>query len=318
VAAWAQSGHTDAFAALKELGRMIEEQKRTWERDFLLSEIRAGALALYHATSLVRSAGERQKPDAERDAAYQERELAQWRNRLDREQANYDIPADKALLAAWLRRVGGLPRARDLDALYTGTRVTDRTERLKMSRETTEQLRARKDPFLDLAFTLEPELQALKQRDDRRAGAIARLRPVWRKAVIAHAGKPVAPDANSTLRVSFAHVKGYSPRDGVLYEPFTTLAGVIEKHTGEEPFNVPVRVREAAINADPSLPVNFLADADTTGGNSGSPVVNGRGELVGLNYNPAIARNVSVDVRYLLWILRDVENAKELLGELLP
>jgi hypothetical protein len=331
VAEWAQSRHPDAVAALQELRGLVEEQRRTWERDFLLSEIRAGALALYHATSLVRSAGERQKPDAQREPAYQERELTQWRNRLDREQANYDVPTDKALLAAWLRRVGGLPGARDLEALYAGTKVTDRAERLKMSQESSQQLRARKDPFLELAFALEPELQALKQREDRRAGAIARLRPVWRKAVIAHADKPVAPDANSTLRVSFAHVKGYSPRDGVLYEPFTTLAGVMEKHTGEEPFNVPARVREAARKADPSLPVNFLADADTTGGNSGSPVVNGRGELVGMNfdrvweniandfgYNPAIARNVSVDIRYLLWILRDVENAKELLGELLP
>jgi hypothetical protein len=124
-------------------------------------------------------------------------------------------------------------------------------------------------------------------------------------------------------------VKAYSPRDGVLYQPFTTLAGVLEKDTGQEPFRLPDRVRAAAANANPSLPVNFLSDADTTGGNSGSPVVNGRGELVGINfdrvwenvandfgYNPAIARNVSVDVRYLLWILRDVEGAKELLGEL--
>lgn len=331
VAQWAQTRLPQAAAALDELRRIVAEQRRTWDRDFLLSEIRAGALALYHATSLVRSAGERQKPDGEREPAYQERELTQWRNRLDREQSNYDIPADKALLAAWLRRVGALPGAGDPDAMYAGTKVTDRAERLKMSRETPEQLRARKDPFLELAFSLEPELLGLKQRDDRRAGAIARLRPVWRRAVLAHAGKPLAPDANSTLRVSFAHVKGYSPRDGVLYKPFTTLTGVLEKNTGEEPFTLPQRIREAASKADASLPVNFLADADTTGGNSGSPVVNGRGELVGLNfdrvwenvandfgYNPAIARNISVDVRYLLWILRDVEGAKELLAEMLP
>jgi hypothetical protein len=333
VAQWARTkpAHREALAARKELTASVEEQLRTWQRDFLLSEIRAGALALYHATSLVRSAHERQKPDAEREQAYQERELTQWRNRLEREQANYDIPADKALLAAWLQRLGGLPQATDLDALYAGTKVTDSIERLKMSTETPEQLRARKDPFLELAFTLEPELQALKKRDDRRAGAIARLRPVWRKAVLAHAGKPVAPDGNSTLRVSLAHVKGYAPRDGVFYEPFTTLEGVLEKHTGQDPFNLPKRVREAAVRTKQSLPVNFLADADTTGGNSGSPVVNGRGELVGINfdrvwenvandfgYNPAIARNISVDIRYLIWLLRDVEGAKELLTELMP
>jgi hypothetical protein len=145
--------------------------------------------------------------------------------------------------------------------------------------------------------------------------------------VIAHAGKPVAPDANGTLRVSFAHVKGYAPRDGVFYTPQTTLRGVVDKHTNAEPFDVPETVLAAA-PGDLELPVNFLADGDTTGGNSGSPVVNGRGELVGMNFdrvwenvandfgfNPDIARNVSADVRYLLWMLRDVAKAEELLRE---
>jgi hypothetical protein len=184
--------------------------------------------------------------------------------------------------------------------------------------------------MLELAFRLEPELRAFQTATKTHDGAVARLRPAWRKAVIAQAGKPVAPDANSTLRVSFAHVKGYAPRDGVIYTPQTTLAGMLEKHTGEEPFAVPPAVLNAAARLDASkMPLNFLADADTTGGNSGSPVVNGRGELVGLNfdrvwenvandfgYNPEVARNVNVDVRFLLWLLRDVEKADGLLGEL--
>ncbi|HKS23618.1 MAG TPA: S46 family peptidase, partial [Thermoanaerobaculia bacterium] len=157
-------------------------------------------------------------------------------------------------------------------------------------------------------------------------------------AVLAHAGKPVAPDANSTLRVSFAHVQGYSPRDGLKATAQTTLAGIVEKNTGVEPFNAPQMELDAAIAhrygrwRDPRLgdvPVDFLADADTTGGNSGSPVVNGRGELVGVNfdrvwenvandfgYNPDVARNVSVDVRYLLWMLDVVQHANGVLAEM--
>ena len=124
------------------------------------------------------------------------------------------------------------------------------------------------------------------------------------------------------------------------YEPRTTLAGVVEKHTGEEPFDAPDELLAAAPSAlrsrwaDAALkdvPVNFLADADTTSGSSGSPVVNGRGELVGVNfdrvwenvandfgYNPEVARNVSVDVRYLLWMLDTLhgEAARALLTEL--
>jgi len=187
------------------------------------------------------------------------------------------------------------------------------------------QLRARHDPLLDLAFALDRELLDWKERDDRFKGAVSRLRPQWQRAVIAHAGKPVAPDANGTLRVSFAHVGGYSPRDAVRLEPRTTLAGVVEKHTGEEPFDVPAAMLAAAPDAprsrwaDPDLkdvPVAFLADADSTGGNSGSPVLNGSGELVGVNFDrvwenvandfgylPDVGRNISVDVRYLLWML---------------
>jgi len=148
--------------------------------------------------------------------------------------------------------------------------------------------------------------------------------------VIAHAGKPVAPDANSTLRVSFAHVKGYVPRDGMIYTPQTTLAGMLEKDTGAEPFAVPESIRAAAKRVkSEQVPLNFLADADTTGGNSGSPVVNGRGELVGLNfdrvwenvandfgYNSEVARNVSVDIRFLIWLLEEVSGGESILREL--
>ncbi|HWR54789.1 MAG TPA: S46 family peptidase [Bryobacteraceae bacterium] len=350
VAQWAKMRpeFAGALAARDELLRLVGEQRRTWERDHLLTEIAAGAAGLSHAATVVRSAYERQKPNADRELVYMDRQLPRLKDRLDREQKNYYIPVDKALFAAWVRRAlalpadqriaavdaafvqGGVPAR--IEALYAATKVTDREERLQMLAETPEQLRARKDAMLDFAFGLETERQELKARQDRQDGASARLRPQWRKAVLAHAGKPVAPDANSTLRVTFAHVKGYVPRDGVFYTPQTTLKGVLEKHTGEEAFNAPQVLRDVAAGGRyDNLPVNFLSDADTTGGNSGSPTVNGRGELVGLNfdrvwenvandfgYNPEIARNVNVDVRYLLWMLENVSGAKELLGELMP
>jgi hypothetical protein len=207
-----------------------------------------------------------------------------------------------------------------------------------MFEETPDQLRARQDPFLELGLALDAERLALKERRDRRAGAVLRLRPAWRRAVIGEAGRPVAPDGNRTLRVTVGRVAGYSPRDAVLMQPRTTLSGVFEKHTGEEPFDVPERFREAweqkrlgpwVDEALGDVPVDYLSDCDTTGGNSGSPSIDSRGRLVGVNfdrvwenvandfgYNPETARNVSVDVRYLLWILDQVEGAEALLGEL--
>ena len=336
VMAWAtgKPAFTRALAAKKELDRLAADRRKTAVRDYLLGIAPVASLALRHATQLVRLAGERVKPDPEREAGYQERDWARLKAALERDQKSFYAPAEEALLASWLTRAekAGIAGARGASAanLLRETKVTDLAERLKMFDESLEQLRARKDPLLDLAFALAPDFREWRTATEAREGAIARLRPEWRKAVIAHAGKPVAPDANGTLRVSFAHIKGYSPRDGVLYTPQTTLAGMIEKHTGEEPFAVPQFILDAAkkVQTD-QIPLDFLADADTTGGNSGSPVVNGRGELVGLNfdrpwenvandfgYNPAVARNISVDIRFLLWLLEDVQKADFVLREL--
>jgi hypothetical protein len=330
-----------------DLDRLALGRRSIATRDFLFQIIRPGPIALYPATTLVRLASERIKPDAERDPDYMTRELAALANRLELQQKSYYRPADETMFRIWVDRawkLGAGERIQAVDKLvprdritqtvatmYSGTRVTDPVERAKMFEETPAQLRARKDPLLDFALALEPELRAWQSDTQTYEGAVARLRPLWRRAVIAHAGKPVAPDANNTLRVSFAHVKGYTPRDGILYTPQTTLAGMLEKRADEEAFAVPSFVLDAARLIKPDqIPLNFLADADTTGGNSGSPVINGRGELVGLNfdrvwenvandfgYNPEIARNISVDVRFLMWLL-EVQKADAILKELAP
>jgi hypothetical protein len=360
VVAWAdkRKQYQEALRAREALLRARTEHAKTFEREFLLDSMRAGAKAPSLAVTLARLAEERAKPDLEREPEFMERELPRVKDRLEREQKNFFLPADKRLLHALVRRAQALEEgarisavdehfgrtyserevAAKIDALYAGTKVMELEERLKMFGETAEQLRARKDPLLDFGRALAVEVSALEAQRDEREGASLRLRPQWRQAVLAHAGKPVAPDANGTLRVSFAKVKGYSPRDGVFYTPQTTLSGVLEKHTGKEPFDVPEKVVAAAEAkrygpwADARLkdvPVAFLADGDTTGGNSGSPTVNGKGQLVGVNfdrvwenvandfgYNPDVARNVNVDVRYVLWLLDEVEDADALLREL--
>jgi hypothetical protein len=353
---WAKSRpqFRDAVAAYEELRKLVAEDRRVGEREFLIfntlptstSPTPSGPKALFFAASVARSAIERQKPDVERNSLYMNRNLPRLRERLEREQKNYFEPADKALFAAVVKRAVALPAEQRIalldhvaiDPLYASTKLFDAAERDKMLGETPEQLHARHDPLVELGFDLQRDLRDYEERNERRDGAVGRLRPQWRRAVLAHAGKPVAPDANGTLRVSFAHVQGYAPRDGLRATPQTTLSGVVEKNSGVEPFNAPKmeldaaavhrygRWRDARLH---DVPVNFLADADTTGGNSGSPVVNGRGELVGVNfdrvwenvandfgYNPDVARNVNVDVRYLLWMLDEVQHANGVLREM--
>lgn len=345
----AEAVAAEAVAAQKELAQVMETVLRTWDRDFLLDQTKSGPKPLDLALTLVRWAGEKVKPDLERETDYMERERERLRERLRRDQKRMHLPTEEALLADLFQRYANLPegsRVAAIDEVLGGvrtpdavrnrsaewaaelidrTKVTDAAERDRMFDESTTELEARRDPLLDLAFALDGELKERKERDDRVKGAISRLRPRWHRAVLAHAGRPVAPDGNGTLRVSLAHVKGYSPRDAVQLTPQTTVGGIVEKETGEDPFASPEAVLAAAPTArksrwaDPKLedvPVAFLADADTTSGSSGSPVLNGRGELVGVNfdrvwenvagdfgYNPEVSRNVSADGRYLLWLL---------------
>jgi hypothetical protein len=362
VAAFAETSkeHRGAMEANKSLDALVEAQREGFLRDFLVDHVQPfGAVtvskALYLSTTLARAALERAKPDLERDPSYMERNRVRLREALEREQLRYHPATDRTATLGYVKKALQLPAAaritgvdkafgesKDLagalDKMLSGSRVLDLKARLQMFDETEAQLRARRDPLLELGFLLAVDVAARVERRDRQEGAISRLRPPWRRALIAHAGRPVDPDANSTLRVSFAQVKGYSPADAVTYQPQTTLSGMLAKETGVSPFEVPEKLKQAAAAGrygqwkDARLndvPVAFLSDADTTGGNSGSPMVNARGELVGVNfdrvwenvandfgYNPQVARNVSTDVRYLLWMLDQVEGAQGLVKEL--
>ena len=339
-----------AVAAQTGLTQLMSERVQSWDRDFLLDFAGRGARAVGWPLLVVRRSVEAQKPDVEREPGFQERDLARLRERHERDQKRYSPAVDQRLFVSWVKRALALPKdqrlaaidaafgalkddaalARKIAELSAVSRVFDLEQRQKMFDETPEQLKARKDPLLELGLALDADRRALRDRRDAYSGRVLVLRPAWRRAVIAEAGHPVAPDANLTLRVSFGRVRGYSPREAVVMLPNTTLAGMIAKDTGQEPFDVPQRVREVSASGKfAQVPVDFLADCDTTGGNSGSPLIDGKGRLVGVNfdrvwenvandfgYNPEVARNVSVDVRYLLWLLTSVEKAPGLVTEL--
>ncbi len=371
ILAWAgeQAVHRGAIEAYAELQALAAETRATWQRDFLLDQVDSGPLVLDLALDLVRAATEREKPDAEREPGFQDRDRSNLRRSQERNQSQLYRPAEARLLTDLLLRLMALPSdqrppavrrlaagleegeaagreawAARLDEVLAETQVFDLTARLEMFEQTLAELRARGDSLLDLAFELQETILDVEAARKRRQGAISRLRPLWRRAVAAHAAAPVDPDANGTLRVSLGRVQGYSPRDGIYMLPFTRLSGLIAKHTGTEPFDVPEAVLEAAgkqsledaetrwvAEALGEVPVCFLGTADTTGGNSGSPVLDAEGRVVGVNfdrvwenvandfgYNPEVARQVSVDVRYLWWMLSEVAGppAARLLEEL--
>ena len=143
--------------------------------------------------------------------------------------------------------------------------------------------------------------------------------------------RPFYPDANLTLRVAYGHVRGYSPADGIDFAPVSTLRGIMEKDNPEIfDYNIPQALRDIyARGGYEEQPVCFLADNHTSGGNSGSPVINADGHLVGINFDrvwegtmsdivfdPDFCRNISIDIRYLLFIVQEIGHAGHLLDEM--
>ncbi len=151
-------------------------------------------------------------------------------------------------------------------------------------------------------------------------------------------GQPIYPDANSTLRLTYGKVRSYEPADGMVYEAFTTLKGVMQKEDPDNwEFVVPARLKELYQNKDfgsyampdGEMPVCFIVDTDNTGGNSGSPVFNGKGELIGVGFDrnyegltgdiafrPASQRAACVDIRYTLFIIDKFAGATHLVREM--
>ncbi len=174
------------------------------------------------------------------------------------------------------------------------------------------------------------------QYDEREINELQKLYIKGQQEVIKD--KKFYPDANSTLRVAYGKVNSYEPKDGVKYNYYTTLDGIMEKYIpGDEEFDVPEKLRDLYkkkdfgqyANADGKIQVAFTASNHTTGGNSGSPVFNAKGELIGTNfdrnwegtmsdimYNPNQCRNITLDVRYTLFIIDKFAGAGYLLNEM--
>ena len=215
--------------------------------------------------------------------------------------------------------------------LYTNSLFTDKEKVLALTKDDAEAIR--KDPAYELynAFydwylnTLRPVINDLNSQ----------IRLAYRDYMQGQMDfepqKQFYPDANLTLRIAYGNVKGYSPADGIYYKPVSTLKGIIEK---DDPnifdYNIPQALRDIyAEGGHDDQPVCFLATNHTTGGNSGSPVINAEGNLIGINfdrvwegtmsdivYDPSVCRNISLDIRYLLFNIEQIGGAGYLFNEM--
>ena len=352
--------------ALPSLAKAYDELLTTAQRDLLVQQLLNASELLGIAFFAQQIAAEKEKPETERNPALGSAAAQRVRAHIAGTFANRTPTVEREMLVYLLRKADELPIDQKISfiekrfsnfagearqraeedfarAVVDSKRFSTGESLASLFDLSTAQLRELREPLIDFAAELSAEAQQAQARQQNFNATIGRWRPLLIEGMSEMRGVKPYPDANRTLRFTYGEVKGYIPREAIIYQPFTSLSGVIEKDTGREPFDVPQklkelhRARDFGIYALPNgsdVPVDFLSTTDIIGGNSGSPILNGRGEQVGIVfdgnyeglgndffYNEAKGRTISVDIRYVLfvtekfggagWVLKelDIENA---------
>jgi hypothetical protein len=328
---------------------------------FIINWIRTASSVMRTALSINKWSIEKTKSETERESGFSNSDIADLKDRLKYSYRSFDAELEKRALLLFFSEAHGLPEGQKIksiesisqgktgteqeqadrqfiDNLYEKTRLVSLEQRQHLYDASANQLSALDDAALKFAKQLYQEIEPLDNMEKAFSGAINKLKPKYFEALSKWQGELLYPDANSTKRLTYGNVKDYSPRDAVNYAYYTTTQGVLEKYTGEDPFEAPqalldlIRGGDYGIYKDAvtdKMHVDFLTTLDSTGGNSGSPVLNAKGELIGLvfdgNYESIVAdykfdlpltRSICVDIRYVLWLMSNLDKATNLLQEM--
>ncbi|KFZ29251.1 dipeptidyl-peptidase 7 [Pseudidiomarina atlantica] len=364
--AWVNSSdeNREAYAADLAAIEQLLAQSQAEDRESYYRSLATPRL-LGMAQVLYKLSQEQAKPDAEREVGYQERDLPRYQAYVAGMDRSFDAEVEMALDFYNLKNYLQVPaeqRDAEFDAAlglaaqmsdaelrelinswYANTALTELDTRNELLAATPSQFADHQDVFVQAAVKLYPEQQAQEDEAEELAGQIQQAYANYMRAKIAfmrEQGEAVYPDANSTLRVTYGNVTGrdHGTYDGTAWTAFTTLRGIQQKATGEGEFNAPQAQLDAIAAKDygdyyveslDSVPVNYLATLDITGGNSGSAVLNGNAELVGLAFDGTLdsiisdwdfnidnTRSIQVDSRFMLWQMEHVDGADNLLKEL--
>jgi hypothetical protein len=330
-----------------------------WKNNLLSGLVSSylGSTLLSQGYQLWRTAEERQKPDMERDPSYQERNVPYIKMRIQLAEKGYDLKTDRSFLKYRLKKLFDYPedqvpsalkgivgkyseKAVDdyVDYVYDKTSLADVKKRLELLDKKPAELKKLNDPILNLAAELEKDMKVLREEKKALDQERLELKKVYVDSLMKLNKGRIAPDANSTIRFTYGFVEGYYPKDAVYYLPQTALKGVIEKDTGKFPFHVPEKLKELYAKKDfgpyidkklKDIPACFLNTTNVTGGNSGSPTLNAKGEQIGIIFDmtyesvigdyyiiPELQRTISVDIRYVLFITGKFSGAKHIIKEL--
>ena len=283
-----------------DIEKALAKQRAMFE-PFIWIEAGAGfqGRLVNYARTLVRGAAERQKPNTERLREFTDATLKRTEQQLGAGVPIYP-ELEQLRLAAGLERMREWlgpdhPIVRKLlskespaelaKRVVTTTKLNDPAARLALWNGGTAAVNASTDPLIELARAIEPDARALRQTyDDTVEAPIRVASEKIAKARFAALGTSVYPDATFTLRLNWGTVQGWN-ENGTPVEPFTKLSRLFERETGATPFKVPDTWQKAKGQLDMATPFNLSTNSDIVGGNSGSPLVNAKGELVGLMFD---------------------------------
>lgn len=340
-----------------EKDNYIKYLSKTKQRDNVFNILQGlSGLQLTMASNLYLIAKQVEKPENERLPGFDNKSLNENKENIQYNYSNYFEPSDKALLIRGLKMANELPEDQRIKGLeyifdnksrtieqftenaFKNSKLNDVEYTRNLIGKSVKELEALNDPFIKMAASMYPESEEIRINTKNFGENVTYLRKFYLEALYEWKGEGLYPDANSTLRFAYGKVKGYSPADGVWYYPFTTLKGVINKNKDEEPFDAPADLVELYKNKDfgkwmnpafNDVPVAFTTTCESTGGNSGSPIMNSKGELVGLlfdgNYEAMISdwqhdddlqRSIAVDIHYVLFVTEKFAKAKFLLDEM--
>lgn len=344
---------------LPTLDKAYQELTATAQRDLLIQQMFQASDLLGMVFVAQQFAADKEKPETERSAVLSAAALARAKSQVAPTLAARNASVEREMLLYMLRKADELPAGQKIDFIdrrFANLQGDARaraeeafaTSIVESKRFGTaeavaglfdiplSQMRGLKEPLVDLALELGAEVQKIQARQQQFNLTVGRVRPLLIEGMSEMKNMKPYPDANRTLRFSYGEVKGYVPREAISYSPFTSLGGVVEKDTGREPFDVPEKLKQLyrakdfgpyAVAGD--VPVDFLTTNDIIGGNSGSPMLNGRGEQVGIVfdgnyeglgndffYNEAKQRTIAVDIRYVLFVTDKFGGANWILKEL--